>query len=205
MIPVTVLKGGDDVANALIYKPLSGVNMAYLQDQLQSTYANIRNIGERFVGAVKSMFNNEHSEEKLNRARMALYSAGVHFDQNMIHPVTYNNYSNMNLLMQRYVMSQPDVNAMYKKNKCYGFQETYVDPEPGIYGEERTDYRRVMDGMLQFEKDDEGLGYFMHYSDTSDADDLSTLDKMSVLQTWDVAARLLSEGLDPTHPDKEEL
>lgn len=199
MIDCDVVSGGDFGANALIYKPLSQSTLDYLSNRLDATLSTMKGVGQQFVNTVRGMYDRFNSKEAINRAKMILYAAGTHLSQDVIYPVKYENYRNMNLAMQRYVMCNPDINRMYKRNKCYGFVDTYIDPEPGTYGTDRFDYQRVMDGVLQF--DSEGNGYFNHYSNSDIEDELTTLDKISVLDTWDVVARLLAEGVDPTHPD----
>lgn len=205
MIAVNVLRGGDDMANALIYKPLSQATMDYLGNHLSNTLSSIRNVSDRFVSTVRNMYDRFNGQEAINRAKMALYSAGIHFNQDMIYPVRYENYRDMNLMMQRYVMSQPDVSELYRKNKCYGFSDTFIDPEPNTYGEDRFDYQRVMDGVVQFRTGENGEAFIKHYSNSDDQDKLSILDKLSVIETWDTVSRLIADGLDPTDPNLNEI
>lgn len=202
-IDCDVISGGDLSANALIYRPLSQNTLAYLKSGLDNTLNAIKGVGQSFVDTVRGMYDRYNSIEAVNRAKMVLYNAGQHLSQDVIYPVRYDNYNNLNLTMQQYVMAYPEVDRMYRKNKCYGFADTYIDPEPGTCGEDRFSYQRVMDGMLQF--DAEGEGYFRHYSNSDDAPELTMLEKLSVLETWDTVARLIGEGVDPTHPDGESL
>lgn len=203
MVEVNVIRGGDDMANALIYKPMTQQMRDYLSNQMESTLASINNVSERFVNTVRGLYNRFNSDEAINRAKLAMYSAGIHFSQDVIYPVRYDTYPSINLTMQSYVMANPEVNALHRKNKCHGFQETYIDAEPNTYGTDRFDYQRVMDGVLQFEPT--GEGYFSHYSNNDSVDELSTWEKLSILETWDVVARLIAEGKDPTTTNGEDL
>ena len=205
MIDVDVVHGGEFGANALIYKPMSQSTSEYLHRHLDSALASIRNVSSNFVDSVKNLYNRFSSAEAINRAKMFLHSAGMHLAQDVIYPVRYDRYRDINLIMQSYVMAKPEVSELYRKNKCYGFQDTYIDPEPNCYGKDRFDYQRVMDGWIQYENDDDQLGYFMHYSNSDPQDELSTMDQIAVQSTWDVVARLIAEGIDPTHPDGESL
>lgn len=204
MIDVDVMRGGDYGANALIYKPLSLDTSMYLQRHLNSTLQSIRNVGSNFVNAVKGLYDRFSSSDAINRAKMYLQNAGMHLSQDTIYPVKYDRYM-VNLIMQKYIMCNPQVSDLYKKNKCYGFQDTYLDPEPNSYGKDRFDYQRVMNGWLEFENDEQGTGYFNHYSNSDIEKSLSTLDQIAIRDTWDVVARLIAEGVDPTHPDGGKL
>ena len=104
--------------------------------------------------------------------------------------------------MQQYIMSEPTLNKLHKQNRCYGYQDTYVEVEPDTYGQERVLYQRVMDGVMQF--DEEGLCFINHYTN-SDEVELTTVEKISVLDTWHHVRRLIAEGIDPTDPDKNEF
>lgn len=203
MIPCDVVGGGEYGANALLYKPLSQQTLSYLNDRLNSTLDRMKDIGGLFTQSVRSLYDKYNSREAIQRAKMVLHGAGVHLAQDIIYPVSYDQYHNINLLMQRYVISQPDVNDMYVRNLCYGFEDTFEDPEPGTYGEDRYDYQRVMSGVLQFEEN--GDGYFKFYSNDDTESELDNLDKISVLDSWDTALRLIAEGKDPTRLDGELL
>lgn len=200
-----VIYGGDESLNALIYKPLDRGTSEYLQRHLDTTLGSIKNLSSRFTSAVRGLYDRFHGEDVLLRAKLALMSAGKHLNQDVIYPVRYHTYRDINLMMQRYVMSNEEVSNLYKRNKCYGFKDTYIDPEPSVHGKERVDYQRVMDGVLQFEEES-GEGYFCYYTNSMDEEEeLSALDKISVLDTWDVVARLIAEGADPTHTELEDL
>lgn len=200
-----VIQGGDESLNALIYKPLDRFTTDYLQRHLDTTLSTLRDVGGRFTSAVKSLYDKFHGEDVLLRAKLAIMSAGKHLNQDVIYPVKYQSYRDINLIMQRYVMSNEKVSTLYRRNKCYGFKETFIDPEPNTYGKDRIDYQRVMDGVLQFEEET-GEGYFTYYTNSMDSEDeLSAFDKISILDTWDVVARLIAEGQDPTHTELEDL
>lgn len=204
MIDVDVMRGGDYGASALIYKPLSQDTSMYLQRHLDSTLQSIRNVGNNFVDAVKGLYNRFSSSDAINRAKMYLHNAGMHLSQDVIYPVKYDRYT-VNLIMQRYIMSYPEVNELYRKNKCNGFQDSFLDPEPGAYGTDRFDYQRVMDGWMQFEKDEEQIAYFNHFSNSDEEPELNVLDQIAIRDTWDTVARLIAEGVDPTDPNGNKL
>jgi len=199
---VNVIRGGDAAFNALLYPPPDQKFLNYLQTNIQSAKESFTGLGTQFVNTVQNMYNKYNSTEAINASKALLQSTGTHFNQHVIYPVGYDNFNTANLMMQRYVMSQPSISEMYRDNMCHGYQETYFDPEPNTYGEDRTDYRRVMDGVLQYDEED---AYFNYYSQDSEEDDLDDMDKLSILDTWDNALRLINEGVDPTSPDLDDL
>lgn len=199
---VNVVRGGDAAFNALLYPPPDQNFLTYLQNNIQSAAESVVGIGTAFMDNVKNMYNRYNSTEAINASKALLQSTGTHFNQNVIYPVGYDNFNTANMIMQRYVMAEPSISEMYRDNMCYGYQETFYDMEPDSYGVERTDYRRVMDGVMDFEDDH---AVFKYYSQSSDEPDLDTLDKISILDTWDNALRLIDEGIDPTSPDLDDL
>lgn len=199
---VNVIRGGDAAFNALLYPPPDQNFLTYLQNNIQTAADAVSGMGTAFVDTVKSMYNRYNSTEAINASKALLHSTGTHFNQNVIYPVGYDNFTTANLLMQRYIMSEPSVSELYRDNMCYGYQETFYDNEPGTYGKERTDYRNVMDGVMEFEEDQ---AVFKYYSHSSEEPDLDTLDKLSILDTWDNAIRLIEEGIDPTDLEGGEL
>lgn len=203
MIDVDVMRGGEYAANALIYKPLSQTTSEYLHRHLDSTLNSIKGISTSFVDGVRGLYDRFSSSEAIQRAKMLLYGAGMHLSEDVIYPVSYSRYD-VNLIMQKYIMACPEVSELYKRNKCYGFQDTYVDPEPGTYGTDRFDYQRVMNGWL-ISKDKSDDNYFIHYSNSDPEERLSTIDQLAIRKTWDVVNRIIAEGRDPTHPDREKF
>jgi hypothetical protein len=195
---VNVIQGSDTAFNALVYKTPDQNLLSYLTTNMQNVIDKTVGLSQNFIANTKAMYDRFNSAEVINAGKALLYQTGMHFNQDAIYPLMESNIGTANLAMQRYIMANPELNNMYQKNMCYGFQETYFNHEPNTWGVERNDYTDVMDGMMEF--DDEGLGYVAHYS-YEDKREFSIFDNMSVLETWDVVARMLAEGKDPSDPD----
>lgn len=202
MFKVDVVNGGDLAARALIYKQPSYSMTEYFLNNMNNVLNTVNNLSTSFVDSVKSLYNKFNSNEVIMASKQLLHQAGMSFNDWSIYTVPYGHFHQANLGMQRYIMLQPDVFKRYTENRCYGFQETFIDPEPDTPLEERVMYQNVMDGILQFDK--EGYGYYNTYSNTSE-EELGLIDKISVLDTWHEVNRMLKEGFDPTDPDYEEL
>jgi len=202
MIRVNVVNGGDIAANALIYRPPDNRLLSFLNDNISKAVEYTSNAASGFANTVVNMYNKFNSSESLNAAKLMLYNAGTHLNQDIIYPVMYDNLGNANLIMQRYIISEPQMNNLYTRNMCYGYQDTYVDIDKGSVGKDRLDYQNVMDGVLQHDND--GNGYFNYYSNSDDTI-LHKFDKLAILETWDNVALMISNGLDPSDPDNNEL
>lgn len=202
MFKVDVVNGGDLAARALIYKQPSYNMTEYFLNGMNNVFNTVNNLSTAFVDNVKSLYNKFNSNEVIIASKQLLHQAGMSFNDRSIYTVPYNHFHEANLTMQQYIMLQPDVFKRYSENRCHGFQDTYIDPEPDTPLEERIMYQNVMDGVLQFDK--EGDGYIKFYTNTSD-EELDIFDKLSILDTWHDVQRMLIEGIDPTDPDYEEL
>lgn len=202
MFKVDVVNGGDLAARALIYKQPSYSMTDYFLNNMNNVFNTVNNLSTSFVEGVKSIYDKFNSNEVVLASKQLLHQAGMSFNDWSIYTVPYGHFHEANLGMQQYIMMQPDIFKRYSENRCYGFQETFIDPEPDTPLEERAMYQSVMDGVIQYEKD--GTGFHKHYSNSSD-EELSVIDKLSVLDTWHEVQRMLQEGFDPTDPDYEEL
>ncbi len=197
---VNTIKGGEMALNAMLYKQPDSNLLNYLQNNIQSAIDNTSAVGSRFVDTVKTMYNRFNDSSIINASKALLFKTGSHMNQTVIYPVAYENIGNANLIMQQYIMAYPEVDKLYQRNMCYGFQDTYINTDPH-HGVESVEYMQVMDGVLQF--DGNGEGYVTHYSyHHSDKDnELDVFDKLNVLDTWENVQRLIAGGIDPTDPD----
>lgn len=100
-----------------------------------------------------------------------------------------------NPIMQRYIMANPKLNLKLKQNLVDGYSDTYFNREPDTYGISRTDYQEVVDGVIEHNS---VRGVLRYYSN-SGMEELSTLQKIDILRTWDSVELLLSKKLDPTN------
>lgn len=197
---VNVIRGGEAAANALIYPPPDNNLLTYLNNNIQSAIESTANLSNHFVQSVKGMYEKFNNSAVLNAGRALLYSTGTHFNQNVIFPLNNGNMVTANLIMQQYIMAHPEVNHLNHQNMCYGFQDTYFNYEPEVYGKDRMDYQRVMDGVLQINEEGED-GYIMYYSNGDIQDELHPMDKLSILDTWSELEYMIANGDDPTDPD----
>lgn len=204
MIQVPVIRGGDFAANALIYKPPSNGLIDYIRSNMSHIVDKASQYSSQFVQTIQNMYNSFNSDDTIMKSKLLLNQYGSHLSQDVIYHVPYEALNTANLMMQRYIMSHPEINKLHRKNMCYGYAETFVDDELDTYGEERLSYQQVMDGVLKFDKKD-GMGYTSHFSNMYSDNPLSIIDVVSIIDTWDNVTRALEEGKDPTNPLFEDL
>lgn len=208
MFRVNVINGNDMAMNALVYKQPDLNVLEYVTNNLNKVVDKVNEYGQAFVDMAVNAYNKFNSDHALNYNKLVLQSAGVHLDPNTIYYVPVENLGLANNIMQRYIIAQPEMNTLYKKEMCYGYQDSYVVLEEGMYGKDNIEYRRVMDGVLEFEDTEEGEGYVTYYvQDDEDIypEELSRLDKISILDTWNSVDISIGKGIDPTDPDKGKL
>jgi len=204
MIAINTIGGGELGFDALLYKPPTEQVINYLQTNISKASNIMGDIGNNFINNVRNTYDKFNNQSVINLGKSILYGAGTHMNDNVVIPLSMDNLHTANYTMQQYIIAEPTVNKMVMDNMCNGFQETYHDVEQGVYGTERNDYRRVMDGVVQ-EDEDGGLYMTQYASSDENNEDLVPMDKFSVLDTWDSVAQALADGIDPTDPDGGEL
>ena len=192
---VNVVHGGPEVLNSLLYRPPDQNLLNYMQDKFHNVMAGVQNIGSSFKSSLSKLYNSYYSNEVINKTKQLAAQASIALRDDVIIPLQYGQFEQANLLTQRYVMAYPVLNDRVNRNLCHGFAETYFDEYPDSYGKERPDYQRVMDGVLQFNEED--IAYVNHYTNTDDTE-LTTVEKLTVVDIWNTVERMLADDVDPT-------
>lgn len=198
---VRVIKGGEQALNALLYKTPDQNVLNYLQQNISNAGAMLGNAGTAFINTTKALYEKANNSTVLNNAKALLYSMGNHLSQDAIYPISYDNIQNTNLAMQSYIMANPRVNELYRDGLVNGYEGTYYNTEPGVWGSDRSDYRHVMDGVLVPEVEGSVIN---HYSDSSEIE-LDRYDQFAILETWETVNRYIAEAIDPTDPELGDL
>lgn len=189
---VRTVSGGDMAFNALVYRPPDNYLLDYFARGVSRVGEVIGNAANTFVDTVNSIYNRYNNSTVIENSRMIAATCGSHLNQYQIYMVREDNWQ-PNMIMQRYIYSCPEYSQANKRNLVNEFMMV-KDPEPGVYGTHRHDYQDVMSGMVQF--DNNGIGYTNYYSHTGE--ELSTIDRISILDTWDTVAKMLIEKKDVT-------
>ncbi len=199
---VKTIHGGGAGFNALIYQPPDERLLNYFNTNIQRVANVVGDISTQFVDTTRALYDKFNSSSVIAASKALIYGVGDHTNQNMIYPLGYENVGNANIAMQQYVMAHPEVSSLHEDNMCDGYESMYFNQEPEVFGKDRMDYQRVMDGVVQYDED--GMGYVMRYTNTDDTT-LDTFDQFAILDTWRQVERLIAEGIDPTDPERGDL
>lgn len=181
-----VVSGGTAAWNAIAYGQQNPLNLGYFKQQLENIGTNLNEQAKVFYQDVQDLYNKFNSSEAMRLMRSAMKSAASLFNDNIIRPLTtVDELQNASLQMQRWIMANPIIRQMYHDQQCDGYSDTYVDIEPGKVADQHYDYRRVMDGIVVCNEDQE---YFTEYfEDLYEGDrDLILSEQSDVLRTWEV-------------------
>lgn len=206
MFNIGIVRGGDLAADALIYRPPDANLVNYLTANLQRAGELVGSYSNTFINTMTDVYNRFASDTARLYQKLVLQDASGHLNQDMVSVVRYEHLHMANLAMQRYILAEPSLNSLYQKGMCYGYQDTCVMYEENKYGEDCVEYRRVMDGSLIFDDDDEGSVITYSQNDTEMyKEDLDTIDQFNIMKTWENVARMVAEGIDPSDPLLGEL
>jgi len=193
-----IISGGKDAFAALVYPPPSQQMVQYVNERLSNVMNTASNYSNQFIDDLKSLYNRYGSAQAINNSKALMYQAGTHLSEDVIMPYSVDNLGDANLIMQRYIMSNPVISELDRKGLCFGFADTYINLEPDTYGEERLDYQTVMDGVYDITKDTIKRYYRTDMSEFR----MPELDRQIILDTWDNIAISIMNSIDPTDPDK---
>lgn len=161
----------------------------------QQFMTNIGGAGNMFSQQFEKVNTYYNNNPQLTQAVENLTLVGKLNDDIHIYPINMENQNHIGHNMRRYVMAEPEINRLYKLNRIDGFQGEWVDNTPDTKPTERGDYLAATSDMLMF--DENGDGFVRHYV-SSEADVLTTIEKISIKESWDFMKSLIANGEDPT-------
>ena len=199
-----IVYGGDDAFAAAICGIQNPVNRQYFEQQVANARSVIGNtfgeFGQRFIQGAQELYERYNGERALEIARAALNQVSGIFQSDIVRNLKgLTSFQIATPVMQQWVMANPMVRELYHAQRCDGYSDSYVDNAPGIIGEKHSDWREVMNGMVQFNND--GDWYAHQYAEfvPFEKDPLPVDDQFRVLNTWHELEQLLFQGTkDPT-------
>lgn len=207
MFIANVIPGDALEFNALVYPQHSSNMMDYFSSGIERLSSVVTDSSRYLLDRATTMFSNINSSEAARRTRAALMSTKPTYLNDVVLPlITTQDIQNANLYMQRWVMAEPTVRAMYHDQRCDGYFNTYMDIYPDKVGEDHYDYRRVMDSVVIGDSEPNVIARY-YIEDLVDGDrELTSYEKFDILSTWDIVKNcMLAGGEDPTSPVKGQL
>lgn len=201
-----IVEGGSLTFDAMSYAMPHPNTLQFLSSQFEQATSNLTAAGQRFLDTAKDMYDRLSSSEALNRFRVAGRAIRSMWQMDEIRQLnTIGEFQNAPLSMQRWIMAEPTGRKMYHQQRMDGYSETYLDMEPSAIGEEHYDYRRVMDGLLVMDEE-EDLNGDLGWTATTyweellpEDNDLSLEEQVDITNSWKFFKEHLKAGKeDPT-------
>jgi hypothetical protein len=202
VVPVSSLESFD----YFIYPEQNPVNQNYFYNQVYAVNQALNDFGSKFMQASQHIYEKINDSNVIRAAKAALrYAVGLSHPNAVVYLKTIDELRAAQPVMQRYIMANPVVREMYNQQLIDGYNDTYIDNEPGFMKALHYDFRRVMDSVIQDKVDDEGNYEWVapqYYEDLIAGDrDLDFQEKINILNTWDVIDQFMKSGKeDPTNP-----
>lgn len=193
-----VIYGDDEIFDGMMYPNQSPLNAQWINAQFSNLSQTLTESGRKFMDACRNISQNIQNSDIMRRVELALRQSGSHTHPDQIRYLsTLEDIQAATGPMMRYNMALPDIRELYYKDRCHGYGENYFDVNPKTVGDDDYNYRRVMDGV--FHEVDGKIVYKHYYELLLDGDrDLTPLEKMDIISTWDMMRFYIKQGLDPT-------
>jgi len=201
-----VISGGNAAVHALLYGDTHPGTMNFFESQRGQGLKHLKETARAFVHDAAERFGFMASEATQSLIRNVRRHANWAWHGDFIRPLhTVDDLQLAPLSMIRYVMAEPFTRTMYHSQQLAGYDEDYVDRQPGKVGDDHREYRMVMDGIVQVDETPDENGDYQWHADQwlneldEDESPLSFNDQLDILETWGHQQRIISQRLkDPT-------
>jgi hypothetical protein len=192
-----LITGDDDLFNAYISGSERVENRNFLARQWEKVSSVVSERGKQFMQRTRDVFDS-YDTDKVGRGLRAIKRRlSNRWGHNEIVSLgTIGELQNANVKMVRWLAANPRVRKEAHRGRCNGWSDSYVDLEPGLWGEQHTDYKRVMNGMAQ--TDEEGNTFFVTYFDAIEDgnEELIFDEQCDIIRGWDLTNDCLDAHLD---------
>jgi DNA-directed RNA polymerase subunit F len=199
--------GADNAFDALVYGNTHQNTVDYLRQQANFISDTLTQQGKAFMERTRQAVEYFNSNSFIDMARKVVTEIKGAFETpHVVKLLDVQSMQKASMVMQRWIMANPNVRQMYHKQNLDGYSDTYVDIHGQVSGEQHYDYRRVMDGVMQFNDKQEWFVKEFVESLAEGDRDLTHLEKSDIMMTWDKMDLLLALSKDdPTSSDGSSL
>lgn len=202
--------GDNDMLDAFAYGEVHPNTARYLENMIAQPSAAVSEASRALMQQTSEMYDRFMGSTAMRRIRAAGRQISSHWQRDTILPLTTTaSLQTAPLKMHRWLMAEPNIRALFHRDQCDGYSDTYVDAEPGRIGEAHSDYRRVMDGIVQMGEDDDNHEWVaIEYLDDYAEDEREFLfdEQFDILRSWHALANAVMEKKDdPTSRWNAEL
>lgn len=162
-----------------------GATTEFLRNRLENL-AQVGGASEQFMNAAWGMYDQFHGSAVMREIRAVTQQIGSIFETDGVRYLrTIADFQQATPIMQRFIMAQPDLRAMYLKFEADGYSETYINVHGDDIGEQHHDYRLMMDGALIEEGEDLVMRMYFEEPEEHDPVHLTLADKFDGRSSWD--------------------
>ena len=178
----------------VLYGDNSAMVSDYLQYQLSTMPAVFNNFTQRIRDAVTTSYNYVTDAVTKYGIMSSLQQQGVRAVDSYIVPLqTFEQLQGADMVMQRWIMSHPQVRQLYLQQDIDGYSESYQNVFGSNVGQTDYNYRMVMDGKFVDESDGSYTRHFYHDELIPGDRQLEYHEKATIRQTWHYIDNLLQE------------
>jgi hypothetical protein len=200
-----VIGGGNAAVQALIYGDVHPGTQRFFESQRGQGLRQLTDTAKKYWNDLTERFGFMASDRTQRLIREVRRQANWAWHGDFIRPLrTLDDMQLAPPSMIRYVMAEPYARTMYHNHQLAGYDEDYVDLQPGKVGDDHHEYRLVMDGIIQINEEPDEHGHQWH-ADTwieeymEDEPVLDFRDQLDITETWGTLQRLIEKRLeDPT-------
>lgn len=198
-----------DLAMHSLFGNNSSSTQQYIQQQAQSYMQSLQNsnLGQFATNAinnVQNLFNFFNNGEINNRIQRFKHQYSTYWDEDVIRYLDNAiAIQNAKTVMQRWVMANPTINALYNDGRINGYSDSYTVSSDYAKAD-NYNYRLAMSGVAV---EEDNVTKVTSYAQSIEENDrlLNVYEKLSIQRTWKQIEDLISEGVDPTSPNNESI
>jgi len=197
---INVIEGSSpQLFNAMLFPEAHVETQNWLQEQFYRDTSILTDVGKQFMGMATEFFNRVTDSNLMSRARSMMRDVrGLFHPNHIVRPATIADVQYAKPVLQRYIMAMPELRAIYHRQLCDGYSDSYTDYDPGVIGEKHYDYRRVMNGIV-VETEEGGWEATMYPDELREGDrELEADEQFSILRGWDLVRHAIGLRIDPT-------
>lgn len=174
----------------------------WLRDRSHSIQNQLSQTGQQFFEKARNMYQVIDESRALQVLRNLMHKRNEAWVSNNIRAIeTLEGLQTADPYMQRWIMAEPELRYRYLNQTVDGYSDSYVNHHGDAIKDDHYDYRRVMDGVVIVDDEDESIDFKVkhYYEFEDDPIRLTIYEKKAILDVWALVRHYLDEGgEDPT-------
>ena len=196
----TIVEGDLDVFRAMSYaRPATTVSHRIEHDYQRAASVGLMEHGMRMLERAREAYDRVLDNDPWRVARAALNAVASMWGTDEIREIVeYSQLQNAKPTMQRWIMANPTIRALYHEQRCDGYQGSYVDMQPGLVGKMHDDWCTINEGVIMVDPETQDWTASTISWTDMDNTELTLTEKMMILHTHEHVEAGIREGRDVT-------